>query len=83
MVSDTLTRTVNTSGSISDGGISLGEKIGETITNQIYPLAAITFENNQFVLAQGGVTLHVGDVYQLVRQGPIRHDPARIPASSA
>lgn len=75
LASDTILRELKSAASFSNGGMELGEQIGSTITGQIYPLAAIAFEGGHFLLAQGGVTLRVGDYYQLVRQGAIRVDP--------
>ena len=75
VVSDTISQPLRSEASFSNGGMALGERIAATVTGQIYPLAAIAFEDGRFLLAQGGVTLHVGDRYQLVRQGKIRIDP--------
>ena len=75
VVADTATRKVKNAAAFYEGGRSLGEKIGATISSQIFPLAAIAYEHGQFVLAQGATTLRVGDVYDLVRQGAMRHDP--------
>ena len=75
VISDTVSQNMKSQAGFSEGGRSLGEVIGSKVTSQIYPLAAIAYENGQFLLAQGATSLRVGDVYQLVRQGAIRHDP--------
>lgn len=53
----------------------IGQEIGETILNAIYPIAVIAAEGRSLTLNQGGVTLKNGRRYKLVHLGPPMVDP--------
>ena len=74
-VSSTETLPIRSQAAVVDNGEAIGRTIGEQITETIYPLAAIAFENGELVIAQGGETIKPGDRYALMRQGAIRKDP--------
>ncbi len=56
-------------------GTEIGKSIGEQIAQTIYPIAAISFENGELALSQGGETIRAGDIYSLVRLGAVQKDP--------
>ena len=53
----------------------IGQEIGETILNAIYPIAVIAAEGRSLTLNQGGVTLKNGRRYKLVHLGQPMVDP--------
>ena len=53
----------------------LGQEIGETILNAIYPIAVIATNDGVLTLNQGGVTVKNGSQYKLVKLGPPMVDP--------
>lgn len=53
----------------------IGEEIGEKITDIIYPIVALDYNNGRISLAQGGSSMKVGRVYQLNRYGKVQTDP--------
>ncbi|MCD8339278.1 MAG: hypothetical protein LUC43_03630 [Burkholderiales bacterium] len=57
-------------------GAGEGKQIGTILSDVIYPIIVIDFDNNdRLTLAQGGSTLKEGDKYRLVRYGKIQVDP--------
>jgi len=53
----------------------IGQEIGETILNAIYPIAVIAAEGRALTLNQGGVTVKNGRRYKLVKLGGPMIDP--------
>ena len=53
----------------------IGEEIGEKITDIIYPIVTLDYNNGRISLAQGGSSMKVGRVYQLNRYGKVQTDP--------
>jgi hypothetical protein len=53
----------------------VGQEIGETILNAIYPIAVIAAEGRSLTLNQGGVTVKNGRRYKLVKLGGPMVDP--------
>ncbi len=53
----------------------IGQDIGETILNAIYPIAVIAAEGRSLTLNQGGVTVKNGRRYKLVKLGGPMVDP--------
>jgi hypothetical protein len=53
----------------------IGQEIGETILNAIYPIAVIAAEGRALTLNQGGVTVKNGRRYNLIKLGGPMVDP--------
>jgi hypothetical protein len=53
----------------------IGQEVGETILNAIYPIAVIAAEGRTLTLNQGGVTVKNGRRYKLVKLGVPMVDP--------
>lgn len=58
-------------------GRLIGDSIGQTITDIIYPILVLSYReaDKSVVLGQGGNTLKAGDEYQLVKYGALIEDP--------
>ena len=74
-VAGTLTLPIRNEKAVTANGAGIGRDIAAQITETIYPIAAVGYENGQILIAQGGETMRAGDMYTLVRQGAIRKDP--------
>ncbi len=66
---------VVTGKSVSVHANDIGQEIGETILNAIYPIAVIAAEGQSLTLNQGGVTVKNGRRYRLVKLGGPMVDP--------
>lgn len=60
---------------VYEQGAEDGYAIGAKLSNIIYPIMALAYNNGTLTLSQGGDTVKVGDVYNLVKYGKVLEDP--------
>ena len=63
------TKTLNADGKIRSLVRNIGDTIGETILNAIYPILVVAVDKKHLTLGQGGRTLRVGQKLELINFG--------------
>lgn len=74
-VSGSETLPIRAKNAVTQNGNAIGRGIGEQISETIFPIAALGYQNGQLIIGQGGETIRPGELYSLMQQGAIRKDP--------